>query len=52
MMKSDSLPRYYADVCDNQDPEYSDYENFGKIYHICMFGFRDGIPKLYLSFDS
>ena len=37
-MKSDTLPRYYADVCDNEDPEYSDYENFGKRYFIGFIG--------------
>ena len=27
-MSKDSFPRYYADICDNEDVEYSDYENF------------------------
>jgi casein kinase II subunit alpha len=27
-MSKDSFPKYYADVCENKDVEYSDYENF------------------------
>lgn len=52
MMKTDSLPRYYVDVCDNEAPEYSDYENFGKIDHFNLFGSGDSILKFLLTFDS